>query len=740
LIAEIIDDIDQILLRNDSSPIILVAGDFNGLKTDFIEELCGLTLIVHDITHGKKILDKVFINCPDLFVASVYKSLLKTKHSAVLINSGAQSSSTVITRPTKRKQVKVYDVRSHAIDRLRAAICESDWSEVYSTDDITAMYEAFLLKCRTLIDSCIPVKMVSLGPRDPEFVTPLIKSLLKTRNKLRRGRKFEQADTLATKINRLIAQERSRTLEKLNSCNSKKLWNAVRKVTVSNGGSEHHPLLNDLDAVNNFFSSISFDCNYKEVQQSDLHIDQTESVSVGAYEIERYLKGIKPTSAGPDCLPRWLLHDCSVELCDVVSHIVSRSVNSGVVPQQWKTAYVTPVQKANNPKTLSDFRPISVTSILSRLTEKIVVRKWLMPAVPSCNIDDQFGFRPTGSTTCALVYLTHNVTEMLETNSYVRCLCVDFSKAFDVVDHSILYQKLACLSLPPAILQWLLSFLTNRTQSVKSGGRMSASRPINRGTIQGSGIGPANYIVMASDLRALSRFINKLFKYADDTTLLVPEHTDVQLEDEFQALKQWAENNKMILNMLKTKELVFHRPNPCLYVPPPLLTDIERVNAIKLLGLLISDTFCFDEHLKNILTVCAQRCYLLKTLRWQGLSRELINTIYQALIISRLQYALPSWGGFLSKKQITKVNNFLSRSHRLGYTLNNRTFYNILNEVDSVLFTRVLNPTHCLNNLLPPARLTPMTMRNTHCFQLPLCHYMLFKNSFIPRTVFKYSY
>ena len=78
-------------------------------------------------------------------------------------------------------------------------ICECDWSEVYSTDDITAMYEAFLVKCRTLIDCCIPVKMVSLGPRDPEFVTPLIKSLLKARNKLRRGGQVEQANTLAIK-------------------------------------------------------------------------------------------------------------------------------------------------------------------------------------------------------------------------------------------------------------------------------------------------------------------------------------------------------------------------------------------------------------------------------------------------------------------------------------------------------------------------------------------------------------
>ena len=116
-------------------------------------------------------------------------------------------------------------------------------------------------------------------------------------------------------------------------------------------------------------------------------------------------------------------------------------------------------------------------------------------------------------------------------------------------------------------MHWLLSFLTDRTQSVKSGGKLSTPRPINRGTIQGSGIGPSNCIVMASDLRALSRFINKLFIYADDTSLLVPEHTDVQLEDEFQVLKRWAADNKMTLNMLKTKELVFHRPSLSLCPP-----------------------------------------------------------------------------------------------------------------------------------------------------------------------------
>jgi hypothetical protein len=502
--------------------------------------------------------------------------------------------------------------------------------------------------------------------------------------------------------------------------------------------------LDDSNAVNEFVASISYDSSYKKLPLEQIIESINYDVSVEPLEMERNLKRIKPTTAGPDGLPRWFFHECSVQLADILSYVISQSLNSGTVPQQWKISYVTPVEKTKNPVSLADFRPISVTSILSRLTEKLVVRNWLMPAIPDYYIDDQFGFRPTGSTTCALVYLTHHVTELLETNSYVRCLCVDFSKAFDVVDQNILSAKLAQLHLPAQIFQWLLSFLTGRTQQVKVGTEISEARSINRGIVQGSGIGPTDYIVMASDLRALSRTVNKLFKYADDTNLLVPEHTDVSLEDEFAELKRWAETNQMILNLLKTKEVVFHRPNPNLYIPPVPLNDIERVKSVKLLGVYFSDTLRFDEHIKYVLTICGQRLYLLKTLRGQGLSRCHINTVFQSLIISRLAYALPAWGGFLQQQQIIRIDSFLTRAFRFGYTMQQTTLANIIaniiDEADQVLYNSVQNPNHCIHGLLPPEKNLQMVFRKSHCFKLPNCHYKMFRDSFINRVVFKDSY
>ena len=107
------------------------------------------------------------------------------------------------------------------------------------------------------------------------------------------------------------------------------------------------------------------------------------------------------------------------ELADVVAKLLNVSFASGQIYANWKMALVTPVPKVATPTSFGDFRPISVTPILSRIAEKIVVKRWLNPAIPSDTIKDQFAFRPTGSKTCALINLLHHVGRMLETNSYM---------------------------------------------------------------------------------------------------------------------------------------------------------------------------------------------------------------------------------------------------------------------------------------------------------------------------------
>ena len=122
--------------------------------------------------------------------------------------------------------------------------------------------------------------------------------------------------------------------------------------------------------------------------------------------------------------------------------------------------------------------------------EKIVVKTWLRPSIPTALLPNQYGFIPTGSTTAALVHLFHSVTRMLESCSYVRVLLIDFTKAFDIVDHTILMSKLGKLQLPGNIYNWIGSFLSNRNQICHYSGIASKPASFNRGFVQGSGVGP----------------------------------------------------------------------------------------------------------------------------------------------------------------------------------------------------------------------------------------------------------
>lgn len=131
---------------------------------------------------------------------------------------------------------------------------------------------------------------------------------------------------------------------------------------------------------------------------------------------------------------------------------------------------------------------------------------------------DQYAFRPTCSTTSALVAILDDVTRMLQSDQYVHIIALDFSKAFDTVKHKTLFEKLAPLPLPDYLYNWVASFFRDRTHKTKCSNAISGPRTINAGVIQGSAIGPAAFVINQTDLVNVCPQ-NKLHKYADDTYL-----------------------------------------------------------------------------------------------------------------------------------------------------------------------------------------------------------------------------
>ena len=161
------------------------------------------------------------------------------------------------------------------------------------------------------------------------------------------------------------------------------------------------------------------------------------------------------------------------------------------------------------------------------------------------------------------------------------------------------------------------------------------------------------------------------------------------------------------------------------------------VTEAKLLGAYF--TFAMGNHVNYISKICAQRSYLLKLLGKQGLSTLQLNTVFHALIMSIIVYAVPSFHNHLSGLQIEKIDSFLKRMnlYRCGFTINLFVFRDIANDTDDSLFDEIIRPMHCLNHLLPPVKPHWGLRLRKHQFILPLCKSNLIRNSFIPRCLFK---
>ena len=418
----------------------------------------------------------------------------------------------------------------------------------------------------------------------------------------------------------------------------------------------------------------------------------------------------------------------------------NKSLRSGRPPSSWQRALVTPVPKVQQPKKYSDLRPIAVTPILSRLFERYIVRSYLMPSLLRESIRDQYAYRPTGSTTSALIALQHHVFSMLETVPYVRCLAIDFSKAFDTVNHPLLFTKLKTLNLPSPVFHWICHFLTDREQAVSSAGHVSAWLSITRSIVQGSGIGPSLYIAYADDLKPLSAR-NVILKYADDTYLLVPQDSSVSLEAELAHLKNWSVGNKLMFNLTKTKEIIFRRPRARIITLPPPLPDIARTDHIIILGVTVTNHFSVALHVDNVIATCNQRVFLIGKLKSQGLASCLLQQVFQALVIAKISYALSAIAGLLTSADKSRYDAFFKKAKRRCIIPHLYETDDLIIRADSALFRQVQYPYHCLHHLLPRVRPAIIDYPNRarsqgHNYCLPSVTYKIFRDSFIIRNLF----
>ena len=351
-------------------------------------------------------------------------------------------------------------------------------------------------------------------------------------------------------------------------------------------------------------------------------------------------------ASGPDNTPAWVLKDHAALLALPLTAIFNCSLREGKLPNEWKMANIIPLPKSNPPASIhKDIRPISLTPIAAKVFESIVM-KWVDDTIVS-NVDPkQFGGLAGTSTTDALVEMTHKWYEATDTrNTYVRIVLLDFSKAFDLINHNILLEKLQAFGISAPILRWMAAFLLDRTQRVKIGNNYSHTGLPNGGVPQGTICGPKCFMIYINDLSTPV----PLYKYVDDSTLFeICEINSISLmQESVNIAAEWTNNNDMKINSEKSKEMIisYAHGNIGNEVPNILIDGkvVERVDHVKLLGITLSNDLTWKRHVDNIVKKAGKVIYMLYQLKRAGVNQADLITIYISVVRPVVEYACPVW-------------------------------------------------------------------------------------------------
>ncbi len=394
-----------------------------------------------------------------------------------------------------------------------------------------------------------------------------------------------------------------------------------------------------------------------------------------------------------------LLKFVDTAICNPLAFIFNLSIKDGLFPEKLKISRVVPIFKAGDQRECNNYRPISLVMAFSKIIEKIVAIKLINHLeINKLLTPQQFGFQRNLSTEHAILHLTNFVTEALNENKYAVGVFLDLQKAFDVVSHDILLEKLSCLGIKNEILGWFKSYLSDRVQCVDINGNLSTNKTINISVMQGSVLGPLLFLCFINDIPNISEVL-RLLLFADDTCALDsdPNLTTLinRMNIELQKLTDWFLINKISVNITKCKYIIFHRNKTKIAenTPPIILNTIlstqtpninstiplERVHKnnennkyYKYLGILIDENLNLNLHVDNLCKKLNRALFCLNRTK-HLLDLKALKLLYYSLFHSHLLYCNIIFSlisqtntnriSILQKKAIRTITNSTYNAH-----------------------------------------------------------------------------
>jgi hypothetical protein len=628
-------------------------------------------------TRDGNILDLVISSHPDLVSnVQVISCLKNSDHNMILydVHMGSLVS--------QRRRIQ-YNYSKADFDSIRTELGCLNW-EGLLTGDTESCWTAFKDILRSLENKHIPFSVTRSTKRKALWMTHRARKLVAKKRKVFAKYK-DRSHPAVVKVNKdttkAIAEAKLNFESKLadNIKNDTKSFFAYArcgnksKVTpgplVNKEGKDVDSLQGIAEEFNNYFASVFSAEQPNGVEQScgvekDNGISNLMNIEFSEEDIKKKLLKVRADKAPGDdeIMPR-LICQISEEISRPLWIIFRKSMDEGIVPKDWKTANVTPLFKNGSRNKAENYRPVSLTSQISKVFESLI-RDVMVKHLENYQLllDSQHGFRKGRSCLTNLLTLMEKVTKCLDEGEDLDIVFLDFAKAFDKVPHRRLLQKLKTHGICGKLGHWIESWLSDRYQRTCIGGTKSKWIKVLSGVPQGSVLGPILFLIFINDLD--TGVMSWILKFADDTKIYRKIRTEEDrklLQKDLDTLVKWAEDWLMLFNEKKCKSMhIGNGKSQYAYTVNGHI--IENVEQEKDLGMIISrDMKVWGQC--NYAYVKANRMLGLikRTIKFKR--TDIMLRLYKALVRPHLEYCSEVWSPYYKKdkEHLEKIQHRFTR-------------------------------------------------------------------------------
>lgn len=407
-------------------------------------------------------------------------------------------------------------------------------------------------------------------------------------------------------------------------------------------------------------------------------MDTLSDIIITDDDIKKVIVKLKASkSQGPDNLHPKLIKECLEQLIKPLKNIFTKSLNESKLPEVWKQANVTAIFKSGEKINPENYRPISLTSVVCKLLERLI-RDSLLEHMISNDFFSPFqhGFIPGKSCVTQLLETLEEITEAIEQGFDVDIIYLDFCKAFDKIPHRRLMKKIWAYGIRGKTYKWIEEFLKNRIQRVVVCGSFSSYKKVTSGIPQGSVLGPILFLIFINDLPEVIQTVMRL--YADDSKLLqrVKSIEDVNnLQTSLNNSVKWAKSWQMTYNYNKCHHLhIGKKYQDTEYVMETTNGPVKvaKVDSEKDLGVIFDSSLKFGEHINSKVTKANQILGLIfRTFTY--MDKEMFLNLFKSLIRPHLEYATTVWSP-VYKKDMIQIENVQRRATRLVTSLQHLSY------------------------------------------------------------------